>query len=119
MKKYMRIGVSALAGLAVACMLCGLPSHAQNDNPATHSQTTATRSVSGKVTSVGKSSFTLSLASEKASFSAQSETMAKSMIFQVDNNTTIDGKLQVGANADVTYREESGNNIAISVRVTP
>ena len=119
MKKYMRIGVSALAGLAVACMLCALPSHAHNNNPAAHSQTTATRSVSGKVTSVGKSSFTLSLADEKASFSAQSQTMAKSMIFQVDNNTTIDGKLQVGANADVTYREENGNNIAISVRVTP
>jgi len=27
--------------------------------------------------------------------------------------------LKVGANADVTYRQEKGENIAISVRVTP
>jgi len=29
----------------------------------------------------------------------------------------VDGKLKVGASADVTYRQESGNNIAISVHV--
>jgi Cu/Ag efflux protein CusF len=120
MKKYMRIGVSALASLALASVLCVLPSHAQNNNAATSAQTAAaTRSVSGKVTSIGKSSFTLTLASEKISISAQPQTMAKSMTFQVDNNTTIEGRLQVGVNADVTYREEAGNNIAISVRVTP
>ena len=117
MKKYMRIGVSALASLALASVLCVLPSHAQNNNTA-KAQTSAARSVSGKVASVGKSSFTLTLASEKISLSAEPQT-AKSMTFQVDNNTTIEGKLQVGANADVTYREEGGNNIAISVRVAP
>jgi hypothetical protein len=42
----------------------------------------------------------------------------KTMNFQVDSNTTIDGKLKVGASADVTYRQEGGNNIAISVRVS-
>src|SRR5262249_21761622 len=101
MKKYMRIGVSALASLALASVLCVSPSHAQNNNPAAKAQTTATRSVSGKVASVGKSSFTLTLASEKTSLSAQTQA-AKSMTFQVDNNTTIEGKLQVGASADVT-----------------
>jgi len=40
------------------------------------------------------------------------------MKFVMDKNTTVDGKLQVGANADVTYREDSGKNLAISVRVT-
>ena len=30
------------------------------------------------------------------------------MTFQIDKNTTVDGKLKVGANADVTYREDSG-----------
>jgi hypothetical protein len=40
------------------------------------------------------------------------------MTFQIDKNTTVDGKLKVGANADVTYREESGNLVAISVRVS-
>ena len=39
------------------------------------------------------------------------------MNFLIDKNTTIEGKLQVGATADVTYREDNGSNIAISVRV--
>ena len=39
------------------------------------------------------------------------------MIFLINQNTTVDGKLKVGANADVTYREDNGNNVAISVRV--
>jgi len=41
------------------------------------------------------------------------------MKFVMDKNTTVDGKLQVGANADVTYREDSGKNLAISVHVAP
>jgi hypothetical protein len=46
------------------------------------------------------------------------ETSQKSMTFQIDKNTTVDGKLQVGANADVTYREDGGKFVAISVRVS-
>ncbi len=42
----------------------------------------------------------------------------KTMTFQIDKNTTVDGKLQVGANADVTYREDGGKLMAISVRVS-
>jgi hypothetical protein len=41
------------------------------------------------------------------------------MSFTIDQNTTIEGKMKVGANADVTYRQDNGANIAISVRVTP
>jgi hypothetical protein len=40
------------------------------------------------------------------------------MTFHIDNNTTVEGKLKVDANADVTYREDHGSNVAISVRVT-
>jgi hypothetical protein len=40
------------------------------------------------------------------------------MTFQIDKNTTVDGKLKVGANADVTYRQDGGSNIAISVHVS-
>jgi hypothetical protein len=40
------------------------------------------------------------------------------MSFQIDKNTTVDGQLQVGANADVTYRQDNGSNIAISVHVS-
>jgi hypothetical protein len=46
------------------------------------------------------------------------ETPQKSMTFQIDKNTTVDGKLKVGANADVTYREDGGKLVAISVRVS-
>jgi Cu/Ag efflux protein CusF len=46
------------------------------------------------------------------------QTSPKTMTFMIDKNTTVDGKLKVGANADVTYREEGGNNIAVSVRVS-
>jgi len=42
----------------------------------------------------------------------------KTMSFQIDKNTTVDGQLKVGANADVTYRQDGGNNIAISVHVS-
>jgi hypothetical protein len=40
------------------------------------------------------------------------------MIFLNDENTTVGGKLNVGANADVTYRQKDGNNVAVSVQVT-
>src|SRR6266436_2624578 len=46
------------------------------------------------------------------------ESSQRSMTFQIDKNTTVDGKLQVGANADVTYREEEGKFVAINVRVS-
>jgi hypothetical protein len=41
------------------------------------------------------------------------------MSFAIDKNTTIDGKLKVGSSADVTYRQDNGANIAVSVHVTP
>ncbi len=39
------------------------------------------------------------------------------MTFQVDSNTTIDGNLQVGVDANVTYRVDQGHYVAINVRV--
>jgi len=119
MKKYLRIAVSALASVVLVGVLCALPSSAQDNKTANAQAMAPTRSVSGKIASVAKTSFTLILASEKMAAQPETQSGAKSMTFQVDNNTTIDGKLQVGASADVTYREEAGNNIAISVRVTP
>jgi hypothetical protein len=41
------------------------------------------------------------------------------MSFTIDQNTTVEGKLKVGANADVTYRQDNGANVAISVHVAP
>jgi hypothetical protein len=80
------------------------------------------QSVSGKIASVEKSSFTLTVGHSQTSTAGeqvrQESDSPKTMAFQLDKNTTIEGSLKVGANADVTYRQENGANVAISVRVT-
>ena len=74
------------------------------------------QSVTGTIASVTKNSFTLTLGS---AMSQREQTSPRTMMFLIDKNTTVDGKLRVGASADVTYREDNGNNVAISVRVAP
>ena len=80
------------------------------------------QSVSGTVATVNKTSFTLTVTSSPApkGHAFVQEPASKTMTFQIDKNTTVDGTLKVNANADVTYRSDaSGNNIAINVHVTP
>ena len=77
------------------------------------------QSVSGKIASVEKTSFTLTVGQSQTQSLHQDPNTPKTMTFMIDKNTTIDGSLKVGANADVTYRQEKGSNVAISVRVTP
>jgi protein-disulfide isomerase len=120
MKKEMRIAVSALASLALAAATFAVPASATaaKQNSA-ESQQAQTQSVSGRIASVEKNSFTLAVGSGSTDPGHQMEqTSPKTMTFMIDKNTTVDGKLKVGANADVTYREEGGNNIAVSVRVS-
>ena len=76
------------------------------------------QSVSGKIASVEKSSFTLTVGQSQTQNLQQDPSTPKTMTFMIDKNTTIDGSLKVGASADVTYRQEKGSNVAISVRVT-
>jgi hypothetical protein len=77
------------------------------------------QTVSGKIASVEKNSFTLTVGQAQTSQQLdQTPSTPKTMSFKIDKSTTIDGSLKVGANADVTYRQEKGENIAISVRVT-
>jgi len=75
-------------------------------------------SITGKIMSVDKNSFTLSVGSAINDESSQ-QTTQQTMKFDVDRNTAIDGKLQVGKTADVTYRQSNGGFVAISVRVAP
>jgi hypothetical protein len=77
------------------------------------------QTVSGKIASVEKTSFTLTVGQSQTQNLQQDPNTPKTMTFMIDKNTTIDGSLKVGANADVTYRQERGSNVAISVRVTP
>lgn len=121
MKTVSRVAFSVLAFLFFVSALGILPTTAksrtakQDQQPSAQAQT-----VSGKIASVDKSSFTLNVTSGGAkSQQLTSESSGpKTMSFQIDKNTTVDGQLKVGANADVTYRQEGGNNIAISVHVS-
>ena len=125
MKKGTRIAFSALVGFIVVTLVAAVwPLPATTTHSAQQSATNGqapaqTQSVSGKIASVEKDSFTLTVGSTISNPSQQlQQTAPKTMKFVIDKNTTVDGKLQVGANADVTYREDSGKNLAISVRVT-
>jgi hypothetical protein len=120
MKKELKLILSAMTSLILVAAVCALPVTLPNTTT-THAQTTAAQSVSGKIAEVQKTTFTLSIGpSHTASRMDQDlqEPTQKSMTFQIDKNTTVDGKLQVGANADVTYREDGGKLVAIGVRVS-
>jgi len=121
MKKEQKLMWAALASLLVVAVVGALPP-AHPNGTATHEQTAAaTQSVSGKIAEVQKTTFTLSIGPSHTMSNVGQELQEptqRSMTFQIDKNTTIDGKLQVGANADVTYREDGGKFVAINVRVS-
>jgi hypothetical protein len=122
MKIVSRVAFSVLTCLFLISAGAILPTSAdsrqgqQSQDPAAQAQT-----VSGKVAAVDKSSFSINVTGATANHGQHFTNEAagpKSMTFQIDKNTTVDGQLQVGANADVTYRQDHGTNIAISVHVS-
>jgi hypothetical protein len=120
MKNPGRVFFSTLVGLFLVAMMCALQptvTHGAAVLSLSGSQTPAAQeqTVSGKIASVEKNSFTLTVGQQLE----QTPSTPKTMSFKLDKTTTIDGSLKVGANADVTYRQEKSENIAISVRVTP
>ena len=126
MKNRRRIVLATLTSLILVAAAWGLPpaTTGGSAHPAVTAEQTpaAPQSVSGKIASIGKDSFTLTVGANHPATGhqlVQEPASPKTMTFVIDKNTTIEGKLKVNANADVTYREESGNNIAISVHVTP
>jgi len=115
---------SCLATLFLVPASWALPaSHHNLTSVAPSAQAAApqSQSVSGKIATVDKTSFTLTVGagSTNRQLGQQEAAAPKSMNFQIDKNTTIDGKLKVGASADVTYREDNGQNVAISVHIAP
>jgi len=68
------------------------------------------QSLSGKITSVDDAAFSLEVAKGKETSTVQ---------FLVDEQTKVDGKLTVGAQATVEYRSNGGKNIAVHVVLTP
>ena len=120
MKKELKLILSAMTSLILVAAVCALPVTVPNTTT-TQAQTAPAQSVSGKIAEVQKTSFTLSIGPSHTVSNMDQELQEptqKSMTFQIDKNTTVDGKLQVGANADVTYREDNGKLVAISVRVS-
>ncbi|HKW32442.1 MAG TPA: hypothetical protein VJN92_05530 [Candidatus Acidoferrum sp.] len=122
MKNTLRLTLATLAGAILVVAAWGLPpatTHGSAHPTLIDEQTPATQSVSGKIASVGKDSFTLTIGGSQTSAGQHLTQQAepKTMTFFVDKNTAIEGKLKVNANAEVTYREEGGKNIAVSVKV--
>ncbi len=66
------------------------------------------KSVSGTISSIGDASFTVDVKKEQNTIRVP---------FLIDEGTKIDGKLEVGKDAQVDFRTEDGNNIAMNVRV--
>jgi hypothetical protein len=127
MKDARRIVLAAVSGLALAATAwAGNPPDmpkTRQDAATKEQSSNQLQSVTGKIASVEKESFTLSVATNQTTtpgqqFSPQAST-AKTMTFLIDKNTTVDGTLKVDSNAEVTYRQNSGANLAVSVRVTP
>jgi Cu/Ag efflux protein CusF len=117
MKNAWRFGFSALAGTVLVAGALALPPANTHQSPEGQQAAAQTQSVSGKIASVDQNSFTLTVAS--GSSVSQQPTAATTMSFTIDKNTTVEGKLKVGSTADVTYRQDNGANVAISVHVAP
>ncbi len=121
MKKEHKLIWAALTSLLVVAAIGALPPAHANNTVTTEQTAASTQSVSGQIADVQKTSFTLSIGASHMKLNQGQqlqEAQPKSMTFQIDKNTTVDGKLKVGANADVTYRDDSGKLVAISVRVS-
>jgi hypothetical protein len=68
------------------------------------------QSLSGKIASIDDAAFALEVAKGKDVNTVQ---------FLVDDQTKVEGKLTVGAQATVEYRSNGGKNIAVHVVVMP
>ena len=120
MNRIQKLSLSIFSAALLAGAVA-LPSHAvqQSQTPPAAGSQQQLQSVSGKITSVAGKTFTLSTSSAPAGAEHfGNQAAAQSMTFSIDDNTTVSGKLAVGSNADVTYRSEGGQNIAVSVRVS-
>jgi Cu/Ag efflux protein CusF len=121
MKKEVRFFLAAVSSLILIAAVWGAPPATRNTNVAVQAAAAQTQSASGTISAVDKSTFTITLPPmpNASMASVVQQDPPKSMTFVVDKNTTIEGKLRVGANADVTYRDDNGSHVAIGVRVTP
>ena len=115
MKRVRTVFFAVLIGLvSLAIIAAAVPVLADNAQDKTPAQT-----VTGKITAVEPTSFTISVGAAPSTELLASQANEKSMTFGIDKNTTIEGRLQIGSTAEVTYREANGKLLAISVRIAP
>lgn len=125
MTKQTRLALAGVFSLVFVLAVVAVPLTAHNSIPtstvAIEQEAAQTQSVSGTISAVSKTNFVLTVQPIKGSGaeSVSKQDPPKTMTFQIDNNTTVEGKLQVGSSAEVTYRDDrSGNHLAIGVKIT-
>jgi hypothetical protein len=101
-----------LATLFLACFTIAAWSSPVPDRPVSSDPQPApdNQSLSGKIASIDDAAFALEVAKGKDVNTVQ---------FLVDDQTKVEGKLTVGAQATVEYRSNSGKNVAVHVVVMP
>jgi hypothetical protein len=105
--------ILTLASFFLTCFTVAMFAEPLPPDTATFSTSRApeNQSVSGQIASVGDAAFTISVSKDKQA--------PQPVEFLVDDQTKVEGKLTVGAQAMVEYRSDSGKNIAVHVVVTP
>jgi hypothetical protein len=105
--------ILSLATFFLACFTVAVFAQALPANAASYRTSLApeNQSVSGQIATVGDAAFAINITKDNQ----KPETVE----FLVDEKTTVEGKLTIGAQAMVEYRSDSGKNIAVHVVVTP
>lgn len=104
--------ILSLATLFLACFTVAVwsqPLPAAGNAPGSGSRP-ENQSVSGKISAVGDAEFSVQVAKGGGE--------PQTVRFLVDDKTRVEGKLAVGAQAQVEYRSDAGANIAIHVVVS-
>jgi len=100
MKNVWRFGFSTLAAAVLVAGALALPPGNTHQTPASSQAAAQTQSVSGKIASVDQNSFHSHGGNPALPFSQDPQakpSAATTMSFSIDKNTTVEGKLKVGA----------------------
>jgi hypothetical protein len=99
------------ATLFLACCSVAAWSRPLTSQPASQPPSaTQTASVSGKISSIGDASFSVDV--------KKSQDLV-TITFLIDDDTKINGRLEVGSAVTVVYRSDGGRNIASRIVVRP
>lgn len=105
------VALIAVAGCCIAFSVAPASRAGVSPDRTAFGQTTQVESVTGRITAVTGNTFTVETTSP-------SKTGDKAVVVTVDQDTMVHGRIAVGLVADVTFRREDQNNIAVSVRTS-